>query len=165
MQSFLSMLFFGFFLSLSLSLPNGGGFGGVDARIHAPVESVAIPANPAVTIGSQHESRQQQQQQQQQHQHQQIRSHTTPSLLENSFAAVEMVQSASRLLLKTSSHRSLGGGDSAAASNNERTLFQQQDWARDDDGNILWWIWLIIGLSIGLFCIVCCCSSACCLRD
>merc|ERR1719491_1469014 len=32
-----------------------------------------------------------------------------------------------------------------------------QAWARDQNGNILWWIWLIIGL-----CIVGCCCVSCC---
>mmetsp|Transcript_15441 Transcript_15441/g.31985 ORF Transcript_15441/g.31985 Transcript_15441/m.31985 type:complete len:118 (+) Transcript_15441:1671-2024(+) len=65
------------------------------------------------------------------------------------------------------SHRSLGGGVKVDASfpKNHRSLAQTQSWARDDDGKILWWIWLTIGLSSALFCIVCCCASACCLRD
>lgn len=51
------------------------------------------------------------------------------------------------------------------ANGGDRTLAQKQEWARNDDGELLWWIWLIVGLSIALCCFVCCCSSACCLRD
>jgi len=77
--------------------------------------------------------------------------------------------SVGNLLQGSSSHRSLGGGalasDATATLPTIRNLAQQQSWARDDDGKILWWIWLIIGLSCGFFCFVCCCASACCLRD
>ena len=47
----------------------------------------------------------------------------------------------------------------------ERNLIQEQAWARDDEGQILWWIWLIIAICGFICCFVCCWSSACCLRD
>mmetsp|Transcript_17289 Transcript_17289/g.43131 ORF Transcript_17289/g.43131 Transcript_17289/m.43131 type:complete len:118 (-) Transcript_17289:339-692(-) len=83
----------------------------------------------------------------------------------STITVAETVRSVSHLL--QGSHRSLGGGVEvdASFSKNSRSLAQTQSWARDDDGNILWWIWLIIGLGCGFFCIVCCCASACCLRD
>jgi hypothetical protein len=128
MRSFLSILFFGFLLSL-LYLQNGAV---VDARIHAPDEAAAIPVK-----------RQQQRQR---------------SSLLIEWGVGDLLQGSS-----SHGHRSLGGGVSDVLST--RNLFQQQSWARDDDGNFLWWIWLIIGLSCALFWFVCCCASACCLRD
>lgn len=69
------------------------------------------------------------------------------------------------LLQGSSSQRSLGGGalasDASATLSTIRNLTQQQSWARDDDGNILWWIWLIIGLSCCFFCYICCFVSTC----
>ena len=124
MRSFLSMLFFGFLLTLMMSLQNGVV---VDARIHASGDAAAIPVK------------------------RQERHERSPSV--------------GNLLHAGNSHRSLGASDATATLSTIRNLAQQQSWARDDDGKILWWIWLIIGLSCGFFCFVCCCASACCLRD
>lgn len=73
--------------------------------------------------------------------------------------------------------RSLGGGPTttpvataassstpaSASTSHHRSLYQE--WARDTNGNILWWIWLIIALCIAGCLCVCCCFSVCCLRD
>mmetsp|Transcript_25082 Transcript_25082/g.54996 ORF Transcript_25082/g.54996 Transcript_25082/m.54996 type:complete len:175 (+) Transcript_25082:263-787(+) len=60
-------------------------------------------------------------------------------------------------------------GDSTAfqsqSEGNDRNRQLYQEWARDERGDILWWIWLIIGLSIVLCVCLCCCTSVCCLRD
>ena len=73
------------------------------------------------------------------------------------------------LLQGSSSQRSLGGGALAASDAATATLStirnltqQQQSWARDDDGNFLWWIWLIIGLSSCFCCFICWFVSLCC---
>ncbi len=75
------------------------------------------------------------------------------SLVENTNVVRSLVQG---------SHRSLGGG---VGSDSQRKLIQEQSWARDDEGEILWWIWLIIGVCAFICLFVCCWSSACCLRD
>ena len=140
MRSYFSTLFFGLLLSL-LSLPQHFF---VDARINTPVDTNAIKTERRNTNYGQA----------------QAEAERSLSEIANAF----------RLLFQNgSSHRSLGGGVNHSASWNKfqrnRNLVQQQSWARNDEGEILWWIWLIIGLSCGLCVIVCCCSSACCLRD
>lgn len=165
MRSFLSltMLFFG--LLLSLSLPNGA----VDARINSnsnsnrstkiegsPQNAKPVIVKPAIKIGS---SSKQQTQSMESATATSTRPQRRRSLLTESVA-----MGVRHLLSSEHGHRSLGGGV-VSDTDSERSLAQQQDWARDDSGNILWWIWLIIGLSCAMCCIVCCCASACCLRD
>ena len=75
--------------------------------------------------------------------------------------------SVGNLLQGSSSQGSLGGGalasDATATLSTIRNLTQQQQsWARDDDGNFLWWIWLIIGLSSCFCCFICWFVSLCC---
>jgi hypothetical protein len=135
MRSFLSTFFFGLFLAL-LSLSNDGV---VDARINTPGDVTAVPMKSPMQIGTEKAHR--------------------PQGIESSLLEAPIVAETIRgmgVLLQGRGHRSLGGG---------RSLAQQPSWARDDEGNILWWVWLIIGLSCFMCCLVCCCASACCLRD
>ena len=62
-----------------------------------------------------------------------------------------------------SSSSSSSSTPASASTSHHRSLYQE--WARDTNGNILWWIWLIIALCIAGCLCVCCCFSVCCLRD
>ena len=87
------------------------------------------------------------------------RINTPPANANTLDEVAEMVQGVRQLF--QGSHRSLGGGvelDASSLKNNHRQLAQTQSWARNDDGNLYWWIWLIIGLSCGLCCIICSCA-------
>ena len=96
-------------------------------------------------------------------------------VINSSFSLVSTTPVSSDAFLQR--RRSLGGGPTttpvataassstpaSASTSHHRSLYQE--WARDTNGNILWWIWLIIALCIAGCLCVCCCFSVCCLRD
>lgn len=86
---------------------------------------------------------------------------TAKEQLQRSLIATTDTMNGVRALIE-GNHRTLGGG---VESYYQRDLIQEQTWARDDEGNILWWIWLIIAICCFICLFVCCWSSACCLRD
>lgn len=132
----------------------------VDARIGSnnnKNKNAAIPQKPAIKIGS--EQQRQQQHQEQQHDDEQHERSLLSNVVENLKSELpSLIESIHHASFNT--HRSFGGGPTSSSS---RSL--EQAWARDNNGDILWWIWLIIALGIALCFCLCCCTSVCCLRD
>ena len=130
----------------------------VDARIgNNNNKNAAIPRKPAIKIGSE-----QQQQQQHDEQHRSLLSNVVENLKSELPSLIESIHHAS-----FNTHRAFGGGPTSSRDksslSSSRSL--EQAWARDNNGDILWWIWLIIALGIALCFCLCCCTSVCCLRD